>query len=172
MLQTYIRKSTEAAFQVWIRVDTFNWLAYMFPLRNISHSELLLLMFTVWPALHFSDSQRQISLISRALEKEVWPHCRLFHTSAITTAASELCASVGFDCSDIQLTFWNLSTQLDMNKSRECEFPPCVLLYNHYLKEMFWLGDALLSTWDYRGLLAFRHPELVCISESYRATSH
>lgn len=62
-------KTQRGCLSVWSRTDTFNWLAYIFPLRNISHSKVLLLMFTVWPALHSSNSQRQISLISRALEK-------------------------------------------------------------------------------------------------------
>ena len=69
MLQTYIIWTTDAAVCSQNSTDKINWLAYMFPLRNISHSEgccwCLLYDRLFAPQTHSS----KFSLISAALEK-------------------------------------------------------------------------------------------------------
>lgn len=100
-----------------------------------------------------------------SLAEHLWNNCNptaVFSTRVPSQQYTEGCVS-GFDCSDVQLRSWNLSTQLDKDKSRFILLP--LHLYDHYEKEIFWLGDALLSAPDYRCLLAFSHPELICISE-------
>lgn len=110
-------------------------------------------MFTVRPALHSWNSQWQISLaeclrISVTL-LQPFPFSTRVPSDAGLRAVCKLVTSRLFWVSKF------LSTQVDVNKYRQ-EFPANISLQNHYVKEMFWLQDALLSSWDYRGLLAFR----------------
>lgn len=159
---TYIKESTYAASHAQYRSDKFNWLAPIFPLHA---ARSYWLMFTIQPPLQIHNEQ--ISLISRV------PKCNptaVFSTRVPSQQYTGWCVS-GSDCSDIQLRSWNLSTQLDKDKSRVILLPLPLHLYDHYEKEIFWLWDALLSAPDYRCLLAFSHPDLICISDLLNCVS-